>query len=93
MRKLILFAAIVQLSVIYVQSQQPFKHLYLGNDTHTDLMWNSGEEEWYKINLGMAKSYLNQGEYSKNNAPEARPSERCSTQAERSVPAGLDPGI
>jgi alpha-mannosidase len=52
--------------------QNTVKHLYLGNDTHTDLMWNADEEGWYKMNLDMAKFYLNIGESTKANAPEAR---------------------
>jgi alpha-mannosidase len=35
-------------------------------------MWNATEDEWYKYNFDMAKFYLNIGESTKGNAPEAR---------------------
>jgi alpha-mannosidase len=57
---------------VNIVGQKPIKHLYLGNDTHTDLMWNAGEDEWYKMNLDMASFYLKIGESTKTNAPEAR---------------------
>ncbi len=57
---------------LYAFSQDTVKHLYLGNDTHTDLMWNGTEDEWYKYNLDMARFYLKLGEDTKNNTPEAR---------------------
>ena len=50
----------------------PLKRLYLANDTHTDLLWNGGEEYWYKLNLDMARFYLKIGEETANSAPEAR---------------------
>jgi len=55
-----------------IAAQQPLKHLYLGNDTHTDLIWNGTEEEWYKYSLDMARFYLNLGESTRTNVPEAR---------------------
>lgn len=51
---------------------QPTKHLYLGNDTHTDLIWNGMEDDWYKWNLDMAKFYLKLGEETAGNPPETR---------------------
>jgi alpha-mannosidase len=57
---------------VTLSGQKSLKHLYLGNDTHTDLMWNATEDEWYKYNFDMAKFYLNIGESTKGNAPEAR---------------------
>jgi alpha-mannosidase len=55
-----------------LESQEPVKHLYLGNDTHTDLLWNGDENEWYRYNLDMARFYLKLGEDTRNNPPEAR---------------------
>ena len=71
MRNIILVFVLL-ISVINSQSQDTLKHLYLGNDTHTDLMWNGTEEEWYRYNLDMAKFYLKIGEETKNKPPEAR---------------------
>ena len=34
------------------------KKLYLGNDTHTDLMWNGDEDFWYDLSYKMANFYL-----------------------------------
>lgn len=68
---------IVLVSVLLVPfmdsfGQDTLKHLYLGNDTHTDLMWNGTEEDWYRYNLDMARFYLKIGEDTRDNAPEAR---------------------
>lgn len=68
---------IVLVSVLLVpfagtSGQDTLKHLYLGNDTHTDLMWNGTEEDWYRYNLDMARFYLKIGEDTRDNAPEAR---------------------
>ncbi len=52
--------------------QEAEKRLYLANDTHTDLMWNGDEEEWYRYNLDMAKFYLDLGEGSREALPENR---------------------
>lgn len=71
MRNIVLVFVLL-ISVINSQSQDTLKHLYLGNDTHTDLMWNGTEEEWYRHNLDMAKFYLKIGEETKNKTPEAR---------------------
>ena len=62
MKALICTFLISFLITIQMFAQQPLKHLYLGNDTHTDLIWNGDEEYWYKLNLDMAKFYLNIGE-------------------------------
>ncbi len=48
------------------------KRLYLGNDTHVDLMYNGTEEEWDKKILDMADFYLKLGEQSKDEADVAR---------------------
>ncbi len=63
---------VLLISVIRSYSQDTLKHLYLGNDTHTDLMWNGTEEDWYRYNLDMAKFYLKIGEETKNKPPEER---------------------
>ena len=55
-----------------LHAEVPLKHLYLGNDTHTDLMWNGDEDDWYRYTLDMAKFYLNIGESTEGSAPEAR---------------------
>lgn len=55
-----------------VSGQDSIKHLYLGNDTHTDLMRNGDEEDWYKYTLDMAKFYLNIGESTQNSEKHAR---------------------
>jgi len=55
-----------------LHGKEPVKHLYLANDTHTDLMWNGDEDEWYQYNLDMAQFYLKLGESTKNNSPAAR---------------------
>ncbi len=63
---------VLLISVIRSYSQDTLKHLYLGNDTHTDLMWNGTEEDWYRYNLDMAKFYLKIGEDTKDKPIEAR---------------------
>jgi alpha-mannosidase len=72
----ILFTAFFLMHLLLVESsvhgQEPVKHLYLGNDTHTDLMWNGDEEKWYKMNLDMARFYLQLGENTRDNPPEAQ---------------------
>ena len=50
----------------------PLKRLYLGNDTHVDLMYNGTEEKWAKLILEMGDFYLNLGESSKNEEPNKR---------------------
>jgi alpha-mannosidase len=60
------------LTLFKANGQKPLNHLYLGNDTHTDLIWNGNEEEWYKYSLDMAKFYLKIGESTRGNPPEAR---------------------
>ena len=60
------------LSLNSLQAQEPIKHLYLANDTHTDLMWNGDEDTWYQYNLDMARFYLRLGESTRNNPPESR---------------------
>lgn len=70
-RKIVLIS-IMLVPVMGSSGQDTLKHLYLGNDTHTDLMWNGNEEEWYRYNLDMAKFYLKLGENTRDNAPEAR---------------------
>ncbi|MBN1996136.1 hypothetical protein JW935_01205, partial [candidate division KSB1 bacterium] len=57
---------------LHAGAQEPVKHLYLANDTHTDFMWNGDEDEWYKYNMDMAEFYLKLGESTVNNPPEAR---------------------
>ena len=63
---------IFQLVIIFLVSvksfaQEPIKRLYLGNDTHTDLMWNGDEDFWYDMSLKMAEFYLKLGEGSADN--------------------------
>ncbi len=71
-RKIIVVTVLILWSFGAFSQDVPLKRLYLGNDTHTDLLWNGGEEYWYKLNLDMAKFYLKIGEETATNAPEAR---------------------
>jgi alpha-mannosidase len=48
------------------------KRLYLGNDTHLDLMYNGTEEKWSQLLTEMADFYLKLGEDSKNEEPAKR---------------------
>jgi alpha-mannosidase len=52
-----------------VLAQTPLKRLYLGNDTHTDIMYNGTEEEWAKMTLDMADFYLGQCEHTLKHFP------------------------
>lgn len=70
--RILVLVFVLLISVVKSHSQDTLKHLYLGNDTHTDLMWNGTEEEWYRYNYDMAQFYLRLGENTKNNSPEAR---------------------
>ncbi len=60
------------LTRLTLNSQDSLKHLYLANDTHTDLLWNGDENEWFKYSLEMARFYLKIGETTRNSSPEAR---------------------
>jgi alpha-mannosidase len=53
-------------------AQDSLKKLYMGNDTHTDLMYNGDEDKWYENNSRMADFYLRLGEETKTEAPELR---------------------
>ncbi|MBN1480703.1 hypothetical protein JXA70_10555 [candidate division KSB1 bacterium] len=72
MNKVMFFFLWFVMSALHVSAQDSLKHLYLGNDTHTDLMWNGDEDDWYQYNLDMAKFYLRLGESTRNNPPESR---------------------
>jgi alpha-mannosidase len=72
MLKIHLSTCMVLFFLLEVMAQPPLKHLYLGNDTHTDLIWNGTEDDWYKWNLDMAKFYLKIGEETANNPVETR---------------------
>jgi alpha-mannosidase len=63
---------ILSLTRLTTNSQDSLKHLYLANDTHTDLLWNGDENEWFKYSLDMARFYLKIGETTRNSSPEAR---------------------
>jgi alpha-mannosidase len=56
----------------FLFAQDTLKRLYMGNDTHTDLMYNGTEDKWYENNQKMADFYLKLGEETKNEPPEAR---------------------
>jgi alpha-mannosidase len=60
------------LSTDFLFAQDTLKRLYMGNDTHTDLMYNGTEDKWYENNQKMADFYLKLGEETKNEPPEAR---------------------
>lgn len=70
--RILVLVFVLLISVVKSHSQDTLKHLYLGNDTHTDLMWNGTEEEWYRYNYDMAQFYLRLGENTMNNSSEAR---------------------
>lgn len=55
--------------VLGLSGQEHLRHLYLGNDTHTDLMWNGDEELWYRYTRDMADFYLNLGEQTSDREP------------------------
>ena len=50
----------------------PLKRLYLGNDTHVDLMYNGTEEKWSKLILEMGDFYLGLGESTAKEEPARR---------------------
>ena len=65
--------AFLFLLIVFVSQAQPEpKRLYLGNDTHLDLMYNGNEEKWSKLVLEMTDFYLNLGESTVKDAPERR---------------------
>jgi alpha-mannosidase len=68
---IIIFLALLSFPFISA-AQDSLKHLYLANDTHTDLMWNGDEQQWYQYSYDMARFYLKLGEDTRNNTPEAR---------------------
>ena len=70
MKTIILFLLVFTLQVT-AQEISP-KRLYLGNDTHVDLMYNGTEEEWDRKILDMADFYLKLGEDTKNEPDVAR---------------------
>ena len=43
--RILVLVFVLLISVVKSHSQDTLKHLYLGNDTHTDLMWNGTEED------------------------------------------------
>ncbi len=50
----------------------PLKRLYLGNDTHVDLMYNGTEEKWAQLILEMGEFYLKLGESTSTLEPRKR---------------------
>lgn len=61
MKKTLLFACLLFQTSIFAQ-EVPLKRLYLGNDTHVDLMYNGTEEKWSQLILEMSDFYLKLGE-------------------------------
>jgi alpha-mannosidase len=57
---------------IDLAAQDSLKRLYLGNDTHTDLMYNGTEDQWYEKHLAMTDFYLTLSDQTKNEIPEHR---------------------
>jgi alpha-mannosidase len=72
MIRILFFVSVLIVPFMGSSGQDTLKHLYLGNDTHTDLMWNGNEEDWYRYNLDMARFYLKIGEDTRDKPPEAR---------------------
>jgi alpha-mannosidase len=70
-KNLLLIFCFFVFSYSFAQEVSP-KRLYLGNDTHLDLMYNGTEAEWDKKILDMADFYLKLGEDSKNEPDVAR---------------------
>ncbi|MFC2124909.1 glycosyl hydrolase-related protein [Bacteroidota bacterium] len=70
--KILIPCIIILCFAVQLFAQDQIKRLYLGNDTHTDLMWNGDEEYWYDLSLKMAEFYLKLGEGSANNQPDRR---------------------
>jgi len=68
--KIIILLATISCLSPCLNAQDQIKRLYLGNDTHTDLMWNGDEDFWYDLSLKMAEFYLKLGEGSVNNTPD-----------------------
>ena len=58
----ILLLALLLISTFSQAQNIEKKRLYLGNDTHVDLMYNGTEEQWSKNIVEMADFYLNLGE-------------------------------
>jgi alpha-mannosidase len=71
-RVIIPILLIINILSLNAQKDVPLKRLYLGNDTHVDLMYNGTEEKWSQLILDMADFYLNLGEGSKNEEPAKR---------------------
>ena len=61
MRKILLLTCLIFQISTYAQ-EVPLKRLYLGNDTHVDLMYNGTEERWNQLILEMSDFYLKLGE-------------------------------
>jgi alpha-mannosidase len=61
MKQIFLILIFLIPSVLFGQDV-PLKRLYLGNDTHVDLMYNGTEERWSQLILDMADFYLKLGE-------------------------------
>jgi hypothetical protein len=57
---------------LFSQDTANYKRLYMGNDTHVDLMYNGDEEKWSKLILEMADFYLGLGESSITEEPRKR---------------------
>jgi alpha-mannosidase len=70
-KTLLLLTSLLFSEISFSQEVNP-KRLYLGNDTHVDLMYNGTEAEWDKKIVDMADFYLKIGEESKNDADPAR---------------------
>ena len=62
MKKLLLLPLLLLVNSVWAQPNVPLKRLYLGNDTHVDLMYNGTEEKWSQLVLDMADFYLGLGE-------------------------------
>jgi alpha-mannosidase len=74
MKKVLFISFIYYISFTYnfiLIAQEP-KRLYLGNDTHVDLMYNGTEKEWDEKIFAMTDFYLKLGEDTKDEPDPAR---------------------
>ena len=72
MKKIIIILGLSFLTISTFAQDIPLKRLYLGNDTHMDLMYNGTEEKWSKLVLEMTDFYLNLGESTIKEEPAKR---------------------
>lgn len=65
-KALVVFCLLAGFYLNASSQEDSLKRLYLGNDTHTDLMWNGDEETWTEWTREMAEFYVTFSERSAN---------------------------